>query len=536
MNLATLNESYIYTPSIGLKAILGLDGLPGNRVILVMGKPHTGKSTFLFNTAADLDRLNMAAEASNSDGKSLPPHKIIIIETENKIDNIYLASFFSHRTQALGADTNSIVLKYHLANHKKLIRQIEALHKKGKLSETFYSPHQLAAEKAKLAMLTVLLQLIQDGKYPYPPGEIILPNSERPTVQQAKKLIRDALADYRLQSIHLYQQIHTLDDLERFIFVKFVEPVRANPRLREQHTFIIVDTITELLPKQEYDAKISTDGSNFLKAKYISKWASKLPQFMLEANLTIGFVAQETTNVKKAMLPYSAKDPVMDPSFNGGDKIRYSATHMIVISRQKEVTMPNGQNVKVAKVSIPKDSLLRGAKADREGNFYIVPNQYGDHRLEFDEPYFQAWTHFAPNTDPNSGVFYNTASNKKNLGVPLRYIQDQIDALPAQQKELILKLVKPLGQQIKLKGTEDADALDEDSESINDFLNSFADPDDDNLLSDTQNEKAPTEPAGWDPATPYLFGPEEQVFPFILHSPYIRQIILDNRSVSTNRY
>jgi hypothetical protein len=213
MDLHTLNENYISTSSIGLQVILGLEGLPTNRIILAYGKPHTGKSTLFFHIAADLDKLNMVAALYAATGKEgQPPHKIVVIETENKIDNIYLASFFAHRTDALRqngateAEVNLTVLQYHHKNHRQMVREIENLHKKGKFAHTYCSPAQLLAEKAKQAKMEVLIKLLKTSQYPYPPDEIVLEQDRdnRPTIQKAKKLLRDAYADYRLQNVHLF--------------------------------------------------------------------------------------------------------------------------------------------------------------------------------------------------------------------------------------------------------------------------------------------------------------------------------------------
>jgi RecA/RadA recombinase len=434
MDLHTLNENYISSSSVGLQAILGLEGFPTNRIILAYGKPYTGKSTLFFHVAADLDKLDMAAALNGPEANDTqPPHKIVIVETENKIDNIYLSSFFSHRTDALrlaaasNLEVDLIVLQYHQKNHRQMVKEIDNLHKKGKFAYTYCSPAQLLAEKAKLAKMEILIKLLKAREYPYPPGEIVLENDKqnRPTIQKAKKLLRDAYADYRLQNVHLYQHIHSLDELEQFVFLKFVQPVRENPRLRQQHVFIVVDTLSELPPQKEYEKPISTDGNVFGTAAYLSKWAPKLPKYMLEANLTLAFVAQETTNLAKAINIYAPSDPVMDGSFKGGNKIRYSATLMVEIKRQKEATMLNGRSVKAAQINLPKDSLIRGAKAERKGIFYIVQDDNGT-RLEFDEPFFQNWCATAPETDPQTGVFYN----RKRIGIPFRFIEDQIQTLP----------------------------------------------------------------------------------------------------------
>jgi RecA/RadA recombinase len=551
MDLHTLNENYISTSSIGLQAILGLEGMPTNRIILAYGKPHTGKSTLFFHVAADLDKLNMAAGLNRAEENDPPyPHRIVIVETENKIDNIYLSTFFSHRTQALraaGATETEVdlkVLQYHQNNHKQMIREIEALHKKGKFLHTCCSPAQLLAEKAKQTKIQILIKLLKTQQYPYPAGEIVLETDEqnRPTIQQAKKLLRDAYADYRLQNVHLYQHIHSLDELEQFVFLKFVEPVRKNPGLRQQHTFLVVDTLSELPPQKEYEKPISTDGNVFGMAAHLSKWAAKLPKYMLEANITLAFVAQETTNLAKAINPYAPSDPVMDGSFKGGNKIRYSATLMVEIKRQKEATMLNGRTVKAAQINLPKDSLIRGARAERKGTFFIVQDD-DTTRLEFDEPFFHNWCATAPETDPQTGVFYN----RKRVGVPFRFVEDQIQAIPLEIRDEILRCVKPLKEHIKLKNEDDAEPADDSADEngpapdsllahLTKLTENFAEPDQDGESSNGSKKKTPTEPAGWQPETLYLFNTPELVLPFIIHSPYIRQVVLDNRSISTNRY
>lgn len=551
MDLHTLNENYISTASVGLQAILGLEGLPTNRIIVVYGKPHTGKSTLLFHAAADLDRLNMLAALNGAAGKdSALPHKIVIVETENKIDNIYLATFFSHRTEALRANGATLtevdlaVLQYHHKNHKQMIREIENLHKNGK--PTYCSPAQLLAEKAKLAKIEVLIKLLKANEYPYPADEIVLEQDKhnRPTIQKAKKLLRDAYADYRLQAVHLYQHIHSLDELEQFIFLKFVEPTRKNPRLRDQHVFLVVDTLSELPPESEYKKAVSTEGNIFGMASYLSKWVAKLPKYMLEANMTLAFVCQETTNVTKAMNLYAPADPVMDGAFKGGTKIRYAASLMIEIKRQKEVTMLNGKAVKAALINIPKDSLIRGAKADRKGLFYIVQEDNA-HRLEFDEPFFQNWCATAPETDPQTGVF----NNRKRIGIPFRFVEEQIQGLAQKTRDDVLKLVKPLKEHIKIKGPAagESELPEEDTQTdqpepagildhLANLASNFAIPDDDLTESSADKKKTPTEPAGWDPETLYLFSTPEVVLPFVIRSPYIRQVVLDNRLISTHRY
>jgi RecA/RadA recombinase len=555
MDLHTLNENYISTASIGLQAILGLEGLPINRIILAYGKPHTGKSTLFFHVAADLDKLNMAAALNGAAGKEeTPPHKVVVIETENKIDNIYLASFFAHRTDALrrnGAtdpEVDLTVLQYHHRNHKQMVRQIENLHKKGKYAHTYCSPAQLLAEKAKQAKMEVLIKLLKTSQYPYPSDEIVLEQDKdnRPTIQKAKKLLRDAYADYRLQNVHLYQHIHSLDELEQFIFLKFVQPARENPRLREQHVFLVVDTLSELPPESEYKKALSTDGNIFGMASYLSKWVAKLPKYMLEANITLAFVAQETTNLAKAINIYAPTDPVMDGSFKGGTKIRYASSLMIEIKRAKEVTMLNGTTAKAAQIVLPKDSLIRGAKAERKGTFYIVQNE-NSHRLEFDEPFFLNWCATAPQTDPQTGVFHN----RKNIGIPLRFIQDQIDTLPEKTREEIFKLIKALREHVKLKGSAAEEANSDSAQELAEtngpnpgsllahlanLADTFATPDNDSQDSNGNKMKTPTEPVGWDPETLYLFSTPEVVLPFVIGSPYIRQVVLDNRLISTHRY
>ena len=555
MDLHTLNENYIPSSSIGLQIILGLHGFPTNRILLAYGTPHSGKSTLFFHIAATLDKSNMlAAKEKNGNGdEPLLPHRIVLIETEGKIDTHYFGTFFAHRTQNLlenGAsqtEVDLLVLQHHHKNHRQMIRQIEAIHKARKFNLTYCSPLQLQAEKAKLAKLEALIKLIKAKEYPYPPAEIILENDaqKRPTIQHAAKLLRDARTDFHLQDVHLYQHIHTLDDLETFIFQKFVEPARKNPELRKQHTLLIIDTLSELAPKAEYEKTISTEGNAFGNAAYLSRWAPKLPTYILEANLTIAIVVQQTTNLTRAMNRFAPSDPVLDPAFKGGNKMRYLATIMVEIKRQKAATTVNGQVVGAAQIKLPKDSLIRGAQASRQGTFYIIPGSSSTD-LDFDEPFFNDWCASAPQTDPQTGVFVN----RNHLGIPFRFIQEQIDALQENIRTEVLKNVKPLKEHIKLKGlpnNNEEDPSETDNEPNNHLSGSlleelaklsdnFASPGDDSEDAQAPKKKTPTQPVGWDPETPYLYGAMEAFLPFVIQAPYIRQSLLDARQISTNNY
>lgn len=407
------NESYIDSDSIGLQSLLGTEGLPTNRVFLAIGQPYNGKSTFFFRHIADYDKRG---------------YEVDFLETENGLDKHYASSFYGHRTierkdaliwylRMLQIRTNKLDERTAAAKKKnpldiEMIEEVLADLNKEKEIKAASSEKSEAYQKMHVYMMTCahvahLIGMMESGEYPYAANRTVL-DDEGMTIQMAEKLIRDAIAEYRLQNVNFKTDIRSFEKMEEYLNEVFEERIK-DKRLAAKPKLVIVDSLNGLFPENDLEKEHSNDGNAFGTARYLHSWIPKIYRKLKQANISIGFTCQLTTKIK--MNIFEKSDEIADAVFRGGSALKFAATAIFLIERDKRVPARldtrNGQTcVGAGKIRLIKAKQQGGGTSmSNIVAFQLVRDENNNNSVDFDEPFFDSWMKEAGTTDPKCGVF-----------------------------------------------------------------------------------------------------------------------------------
>ena len=305
-------------------------------------------------------------------------------------------------------------LKYFKANRQKFIK---AAAKDESISKT-----RIKLAEIELENTTKLLELYKTKEYPYPKGKLILPRDPKYLQESViANLLADAKSTYRLRNVTAITDLTTFEDLEEDISDYLNKCIEKNtpPGL------IFVDSITSARPREALEQNTSSDGSNFLDAKYLNRWLPKLQDLLKKSEYTAIFVQQENKSIK--MNQYAPNNPLDDFSSRGGGAPKFYASQFIKVERKtKEMTALTGESVQAASISFLKNKISGGNNSEnKEGTrstFLVKISPSGDRYLDFAEPYIQdkfeaLGTNLVFDSEPSMGIFKWKA--RKTFFVPL---------------------------------------------------------------------------------------------------------------------
>lgn len=410
-------EKYTPSKSIGYQVLLGTEGTPKNRIMLAVAKPYQGKSTLFFSEAANQNRLGNDVE---------------LIETENGLDAHYMASFFSH-AEPEGGHTDDYLLNFYqkllTQKAKELDKRTAPAKKKNKMTLAFakncleteeQAYEESGSDSAAKNMETMekliniiktqervaqLQKLIATNEYPYPKGTIILAGKGRITQQEAKKILRDARAQFRLQDVKITQDIRSFEKMEAYFEEHILKPRRDDWGKARKHLLVIIDSLTGLFPEKDLDKESSSEGNHFGTAKYLHQWIPKIYQDLKRCNITLAITCQLNDKIKMSV--FDRSDEIADAVFRGGNQLKFAASLIFLIDRvDKGTDRLDGTKCPAAKIKCIKAKQRGGAKdVALKAEYHILTDENNNTTLDFDEPFYRDWVKTAHDTDPEAGVF-----------------------------------------------------------------------------------------------------------------------------------
>lgn len=322
---------------LGLQVALGLRGFPSNRIIMVYGPPSGGKSSLFFQTAGEY--------IHNGD-------EVWMRETEHALDRIYMASY-------LPADLEGANLHKEALEHwKKRTKALIAKNTKAKEDEKFVSPNQMEIMLRRMEEIDTLLKELKEG------GET--QNSALP-LHRHRNLMRNALAEYKLRNISI-EHPRTLEDFESQT-ISDIDAKLADPKRRFKRLLIGVDSLSYLLPKEDVEKAVSSDGRNFGASKYLHTLLPRLLGKISGHEITLMLIIQQTTHIK--MNPYESTSQIGAVQGKGGTAIKFGATFMVGVEQRAKTNNTEGDEVKTGMLVIPKAKLRGGGQGPTQGRFYL---------------------------------------------------------------------------------------------------------------------------------------------------------------------
>jgi len=340
---------------IGLCRGLGLQGFPSNRIIVVYGEPGGGKSSFSFYT--------MGQYLRNDD-------EVRLYETEHALDRIYMASYLPElpdpRERALQG------LEYFKKNTLRLLKANEKAIKDKK--PPLFNKRNQEIMEARLEILPIIIQDIKEGRGPR--------ESEIDT-SMFRTIVRQAIAEDKLKDIDI---IHpgSLEDFEKDA-IDYINKKQQNPKRAHKRSLIVTDSLSYLLPKEDIEKAVSSDGRNFSLAKYLHTLFPRLVGLISGKEISLIFIMQQTTHIK--MNIFERTTAISRVQGKGGTATKFGATFMIGIEPRTGTNNARGENIKVGALSIPKAKYRGGGSGPSdEALFYLKEKADGSH-IDFDEPF-----------------------------------------------------------------------------------------------------------------------------------------------------
>lgn len=343
-----LPGSYAKLDQIGLKIALGMENYPSNRMLMCYGPPGGGKSSLLYSLAGQYLR--------NGD-------EVWIVDAERAIDPIYFASYLPNQD---GSDEELLAYQYEIkCSESRLKKELKA-----KEEEREGSDEQIEMLKARIDLLPRLIKAIKSGE-----AADVDPRTKR-------SLLLISRADYRMRNINLLQY-DTLEEFEKEV-VKNVELRKLDPEKKHKRLLIGVDSINYLLPAEVLERVTSSEGSNFVAAKYLHTLLPKLITKLSGTETSIFFIHQKTTTIK--MNFWEQKSPIDDVATKGGSAAKFGATLMIGVERRKKVKGVDEKDYDTGIIDIPKAKLRGGSKGTFRGTFFLKESV--EHStMDFNEPF-----------------------------------------------------------------------------------------------------------------------------------------------------
>jgi RecA/RadA recombinase len=344
---------------LGLRASLGLNGWPSNRIAMIYGPPGGGKSSLFFHVAGEY--------ISNDD-------EVWLRETEHALDRIYMASYLPCELEG-----NALLLEGIIVWKKRtqsLINKNEKIKEDKEGKRKFLSPKQIEIMQRRIADLSVLEKALKDG---VPLEETTVPGHIR------RDLISNAIAEYKLRKVSI-EHPTTLEEFETRT-IKQLEEKEADPKRRFKRLLIGVDSLSYLLPKEDMEKETSSDGRSLMTAKYIHTLLPRLLGRISGQETSLAFIVQQTTHIK--MNPYERTSAISGVQGKGGLGTKFGASFMIGVENASKTTNAEGDEVKTGIINIPKAKLRAGGDGPSKGGFYLQ-EAVDKSKMDFDEPFISS--------------------------------------------------------------------------------------------------------------------------------------------------
>jgi len=365
-----LPDCYAKIDQVGLKIALGMENYPSNRMLMCYGPPGGGKSTLLYSLIGQYLR--------NED-------EVWLVDAERAIDRIYLASYL---TPGSGGDTSATILEALKYEMKTTEARLKKEHKAPEQARGA-SEEQIEMLERRMELLPKLIKEIKDEvkakaasttPAAEPAGQEAAEGTEAPAQTAApapapekmdprtrRSLIRRSVADYRLRNVKILQ-FETLEEFEKET-VKMVEARKEDPARRHKRLLIGVDSINCLLPAEVLERATSSEGSNFVTAKYMHTLLPKLITKLSGTETSIFCIHQKTTTIK--INYWEQKSPIDDVATKGGSAAKFGATIMVGVEKRKKMKGADDKEYDSGIIEIPKAKLRSGSRGTYKGAFLL---------------------------------------------------------------------------------------------------------------------------------------------------------------------
>lgn len=368
-----LPDCFAHLDQVGLKIALGMENYPSNRMLMCYGPPGGGKSTLLYSLIGQYLR--------NDD-------EVWLVDAERAIDRIYLASYLQpKKVQGSEQETVLDALRYELKTSEARLKKEQKTPDESR--ET--SEEQIGVLEARIALLPKLIKEIKEeikgekkpaavaaeGETPKP-----APAEEKMDTRTRRSLIRRSVSDYRLRDVTILQ-FETLEEFEKET-VKMIEARKEDPARRHKRLLIGVDSINYLLPAEVLERVTSSEGSNFVAAKYLHTLLPKLITKLSGTETSIFFIHQKTTTIK--MNFWEQKSPIDDVATKGGSAAKFGATIMVGVEKRKKMKGADEKEYDSGIIDIPKAKLRGGGKGTYRGAF-LLKEAVECSTMDFNEPF-----------------------------------------------------------------------------------------------------------------------------------------------------
>lgn len=392
-----LPECYAHLDQLGLKIALGMENYPSNRMIMCYGPPGGGKSSLLYSLIGQYLR--------NGD-------EVWLVDAERAIDRIYLASYLHpSNEQAPEGETLLEILRYELKTSESRLKREQKAPENAREA----SSEQLEVLEKRIALLPKLIKEIKaeikaakdatktpatpvgetaGGSEPQPEEAAPAPTpataasaeaEEKMDARTRRSLIRRSMSDYRLRDLKILQ-FETLEEFEKET-AKMLEARKEDPERRHKRLLIGVDSINCLLPAEVLERVTSSEGSNFVAAKYLHTLLPKLITKLSGTETSIFFIHQKTTTIK--MNFWEQKSPIDDVATKGGSAAKFGATIMIGVEKRKRMKGADDKDYDSGIIDIPKAKLRSGGKGTYRGAF-LLKESVEHSVMDFNEPFIMA--------------------------------------------------------------------------------------------------------------------------------------------------
>lgn len=427
----TLPLSLAPIKSLGLRACVGLNGWPSNRMVSVSGPPHAGKSLLTWMIANEYIK--------NDD-------LVVISEVENALDRDFMAQSFEYDAELSEDQRRTVPLEYMLKECQKVLDQQEKLRDPkavAKKKEEIADAKKIIADAKKFKKKApkevqavakesgpVLLnerqlaqvELRRDNFKRMIKGEpIIIPGiSDGEEIEFAtRKLLETAQAEYKLRKV-LFNHPGTLEEFEAEFF-RIVGKRDDKEELRNKRLLWIVDSASALLPDVDIEKKSSSEGNSFGAAKY---FRTMLPRINYEIGIReISIIWVNHQNVFLGMNPYEYNSDIKKTVFRGGDGQKFGSTFMITLEERKDALDMNGDKIKAGKMEMPKSKLRGGSNATLEAIYFIhegkAPTGYAE--FDMDTPFL---VELLGDENVKKGVLGLQKAGKSAILVPENLLKD----------------------------------------------------------------------------------------------------------------
>ena len=333
------------TNSIGLDVTLQSPGVPVNRIMLVIGKPDQGKTTFSH-------AIGSVFIENGGD--------VILCETEESLDENYIGGFY--KMEGNLKDNFKEILKHQIKTIEKQLKRKEKLN----LSDLITNKLETRLQYTE-SLIDIGTDALSDPLY--------------------KEIGRQAEITWRMRNIIRQPTPKTLEDLEAQIADIHQKKSKADPTF-SRPSLIIIDSISNLEPKEGIEVESSSDGKKMAVAGYLHRFSRRWAAKLSAANIAVLILGKQTSYIPK---PFEFPTELDKTNMVGGEAMKYISNHIAVISGGWEKEKDNPEltyrpgNFKLLR---SKSKGNPGKSKELKGGFRIYA-QKDNTRMDFDTPFFE---------------------------------------------------------------------------------------------------------------------------------------------------